>query len=501
MWFPCAASTPRASPASAPARTRRRSRSGSPRGPIAQARAAVATALLDDDLIRAAHRRGRSRRRAAPSTSSARWSAPTVPGRADRSSSTCSRDAGIIPLEAARLGATRRRYRPLAGGDARWPDARRLPAARLVGRASAALVATPRRSNCGTHAEPRLIRDLRVFLEEVGRRVHAGQSPPLVPDEPGRVSFPWGYLWAVSYPVRWMRPPLPALGSLVLRHPHAGPRSTRGRALRLVVDGDHWRRRGRRTGRPTRPPPTRPATAATAATRKGKSARCIFCSHVHSLETVKAKGFAGEYEDELLATSDNDGTARRSSASSTQRSGPRRTRRTSRLDGFGPERSPRRAHPVQQRPHGPGQRLRLPDLRVADVRRARPCSSPRLHWPSATVHARGARVRCQSRLCAARWPPSPRHDVPASQVRSPADAGLQPFGKRRRDGSEQCRRWTTSSPTRAASRTSSSTGSRRASAPGQPRGSGCPETGPAPVRDPRRQVIRRAGEVPDRRTR
>lgn len=31
--------------------------------------------------------------------------------------------------------------------------------------------------------------------------------------------------------------------------------------------------------------------------RKGKSARCIFCCHVHSLESVKAEGAASEYHD------------------------------------------------------------------------------------------------------------------------------------------------------------------------------------------------------------
>src|SRR2546430_11048947 len=35
-----------------------------------------------------------------------------------------------------------------------------------------------------------------------------------------------------------------------------------------------------------------------AAGRRGKSARCPLCGHVHSLDAVKKKGFAGEYRDE-----------------------------------------------------------------------------------------------------------------------------------------------------------------------------------------------------------
>ena len=38
--------------------------------------------------------------------------------------------------------------------------------------------------------------------------------------------------------------------------------------------------------------------------KKGKTARCLFCGHVHPLEAVKAKGTVGQYEDNLLAVAD-----------------------------------------------------------------------------------------------------------------------------------------------------------------------------------------------------
>ncbi|MEV7099491.1 hypothetical protein AB0M80_42365 [Amycolatopsis sp. NPDC051045] len=69
--------------------------------------------------------------------------------------------------------------------------------------------------------------------------------------------------------------------------------------MSLVISGDSWRVEvieGTLDDRPTY----------ASAGRKGKSARCPFCGHLHSLETVKAKGFAGQYQDEPLAAADFD---------------------------------------------------------------------------------------------------------------------------------------------------------------------------------------------------
>jgi putative DNA methylase len=45
-------------------------------------------------------------------------------------------------------------------------------------------------------------------------------------------------------------------------------------------------------------------TYSSASGRRGKSARCPICQHVHTLDSVKAKGFAGQYRDEILAAAD-----------------------------------------------------------------------------------------------------------------------------------------------------------------------------------------------------
>ena len=50
--------------------------------------------------------------------------------------------------------------------------------------------------------------------------------------------------------------------------------------------------------------PTGSPTFAAAEGRRGKSARCPFCGHVHPLDAVKAKGFAGQYEDAPLVAAD-----------------------------------------------------------------------------------------------------------------------------------------------------------------------------------------------------
>ena len=163
--------------------------------PIAQARAAVATALLDDDpsarqLIDAAVRGNTGAIAQLGEMVGARYPAgrPVVidvfSGR------------GIIPLEAARLGAR------AVGIDLS-------PVATLAGRVLADYAlrdwtAEPALPWSGPvvdgwdPAQPRLIRDLRVFLEKVGERTKdiAAAWYPANPDG----SYPWGYLWAVSIP-------------------------------------------------------------------------------------------------------------------------------------------------------------------------------------------------------------------------------------------------------------------------------------------------------------
>ena len=78
------------------------------------------------------------------------------------------------------------------------------------------------------------------------------------------------------------------LGSLVLRQPY-GRTADAGQALRLVKDGDRWHTEVIE-GLPDQAPTYSATELGDGRKRKGKSARCLFCQHPHSLETVKAKG-------------------------------------------------------------------------------------------------------------------------------------------------------------------------------------------------------------------
>lgn len=263
--------------------------------PVAQARAAVLTALLDDDpalqpVVEAAILEGRRVviDQLAEAVRNQYEDRPPVvvdvfSGR------------GMIPLEAARFGTT------AVGLDLS-------PVATLGGRLLAdyplrdwsgepAVPFPEEEGRLAENGEPRLVRDVRTVLAEVGRRV-AKAVEHLYPRNPDG-SFPWGYVCAVTMPCDGCRRRFPLVGSLVLRHPY-GRTGDPGQSYRIVTDGDAWRIElfeGPAVGQPTY----------TSAGRKGKSARCLFCGHVHNLDTVKAKGFAGEYRDELLLAADLEG--------------------------------------------------------------------------------------------------------------------------------------------------------------------------------------------------
>ncbi len=137
-------------------------------------------------------------------------------------------------------------------------------------------------------SEPRLVRDLRRFFAEVGRRTEALVASHYPKGTDG--DYPWGYLWAVTIPCDSCQARFPLLGSLVLRHPYRLT-SDPGQCLRLVTQGQAWSVLVEE-GVPSESPPL-----ASAEGKRGKAARCPFCQHVHPLETVKAKGFADQYED------------------------------------------------------------------------------------------------------------------------------------------------------------------------------------------------------------
>ena len=261
--------------------------------PIAQARAAVLTAMLPDD----------SELRPLVKLAIASGDRPTL----DRLSKRIIAEhggrtpvvldvfsgRGIIPLEAARLGLTTVGidYSPVATLAGRlladyplrdWSNEPPIP---FADPDEGALVSS----------EPRLVRDVRALLAEIGRRVTMAVERyyPRNPDG----SLPWGYLWAITIPCDGCKRRFPLIGSLTLRHPYHRTDDP-GQAFRLVVVGDEW------WAEVFDGPPDQTPTFIAPAGRTGKSARCPFCQHLHSTETVKQKGFSGQYRDAPLVAAD-----------------------------------------------------------------------------------------------------------------------------------------------------------------------------------------------------
>ncbi|MEV4615081.1 DUF1156 domain-containing protein [Kitasatospora sp. NPDC049258] len=214
---------------------------------------------------------------------------------------------GIIPLEAARLGVTTAALdlSPVAMLATKlltvypltdWDREPGLPFHADHGRN----VVDEELSDSGLFAyatsEPRLVSDVRMVLAEVGRRALAAVEPYYPRNSDGEL--PWGYLWAVSIPCDNCGERFPLVGSMALRHPYKFTNDP-GQAFRLVRDSSGYWYADVHEGSPVADP-----TYSSASGRRGKSARCPECRHVHSLDAVKNKGFAGQYRDEVLAVAD-----------------------------------------------------------------------------------------------------------------------------------------------------------------------------------------------------
>lgn len=292
-WFPCAAVDAAVGTPAGSGRSEKAIFPWFASRPIAQARAAVLTTLLPNEeslreWVEDAVRSGSHdafKRLEACILDNYKGRTPVV---VDIFSGR-----GIIPLEAGRVGAT------AVGTDLS-------PVATLAGRLLADWAirdwsaepplpfsgAAPAKLNI--EDLDRLAVDARLLHEEIGRRTQDALDKLYPANPDGR--RPWGYLWTVSIPCDQCRRRFPLIGSFVLRHPYRRTQDL-GQSMGLVIDGDGWRIEvvdGPATTQPTY----------SSAGKKGKSARCPFCSHVHSLETVKAKGFAGQYVDEPLVAAD-----------------------------------------------------------------------------------------------------------------------------------------------------------------------------------------------------
>ena len=213
---------------------------------------------------------------------------------------------GIIPLEAARVGATAVGVdlSPVATLGSRlladytfrdWSGEPPLPFKDWS-------LSSQAQVSAEDAGEPRLHRDVRLILAEVNRRLIEAVKPYYPQNPDGR--FPWAYLWAITIPCDNCKRRFPLIGSLVLRNPY-GRTDDEGQALRLVRRSDEWHTEVI-DGLPDQQP-----TFAAAVGRRGKSAVCLFCSHVHTLDSVKVKGFAGQYRDALLAVADGGDSPRK----------------------------------------------------------------------------------------------------------------------------------------------------------------------------------------------
>jgi len=277
--------------------------------PIAQARAAALTSLLPDDpalkpMVEFAVRTGEKetmRKLADMIVVNHGGTAPTV---LDMFSGR-----GIIPLEAARAGAkavgtdlspvATLAGRLLADYPARdWSDEPRSP---FGGRDAGTL---PMNTDV---SENRLVQDISTLLAEVGRRVAQRVAPYYPRNQRGE--FPWAYLWVITLPCDGCKRRFPLFGSLRLRYPYAKTKDT-GQSIRLRITGDAWRAEVV-DGAPDQQPTYASAVKADGKKRKGKSARCLFCGHIHPLDAVKAKGAAGQYEDTLAVVADTDARGKR----------------------------------------------------------------------------------------------------------------------------------------------------------------------------------------------
>jgi putative DNA methylase len=283
--------------------------------PIAQARAAILTALLPDangDTQRLIEVAVRGRDKRADDGTIKPEAAVTFDVAVEKLSAMVAEKypngpvvldpfsgRGIIPLEAARFGARAigTDLSPLATLAGRlladypyrdWSNEPELPDGWYE---------TPAKDLLSElHEGSRLVRDVEAFLAEVGRRL-ASKAETIYPRNPDG-EFPWGYLWAVTISCDGCNRRFPLVGSLVLRYPHAKADDP-GQWMRLETEDDDFRA-SVENGVPDQQP-----TFAVVGDKRAKSARCIFCGHVHSRDVLKMKGFAGDYIDRALVAADN----------------------------------------------------------------------------------------------------------------------------------------------------------------------------------------------------
>ena len=153
-------------------------------------------------------------------------------------------------------------------------------------------------------ADPRLLRDVRFVLEEVGHRYEA-EMDEYYPVVNGK--RPWGYVWAVTLPCSNCGNRFPLTGKLALRNPNA-KKDDIGQSYCIVAD----QATGTFTTEVHDGGPCAQPTLTKAKGDRGKSGACCFCGHTHHSETLKRMMRDGLNGDAMLAVADIDPTVGKS---------------------------------------------------------------------------------------------------------------------------------------------------------------------------------------------
>jgi adenine-specific DNA methylase len=207
---------------------------------------------------------------------------------------------GMIPLEAARLGAAAYGidYSPVATLAGQlladyplrdWKDEPHLPFGN---------------QNTFDTGSSRLLDDVRRVLDEIGVR-YAEKMAEVYPTVEGRQ--PWGYLWAVTLPCQECGHRFPLTGSLVLRQPLPRKHDP-GQSYRIETDRSSGQCRAVVHGGPPAGRPTLVAMMKGDKASLGKAAICPFCGHVHPKATHARLMAEGHGRDKLLVAADLDPT-------------------------------------------------------------------------------------------------------------------------------------------------------------------------------------------------
>lgn len=209
----------------------------------------------------------------------------------------------MIPLEAARLGATAWGFdyspsatiagRLLADYPLRdWSKEPRLP----LGSADAGSLDL-------TDPTRRLYADVEAVVAEVGVR-HRAAMADFYPKHNG--AWPWGYLWAVSLPCQECGNRFPLTGNLVLRNPNRA-KGDPGQSYQIHADpASGMYEIEVHSGTPVGTPTRVVAQGKSRYDASGKVAVCPFCSHIHPKDVHTRLAAEGLGRDEMLVAADLD---------------------------------------------------------------------------------------------------------------------------------------------------------------------------------------------------